>query len=75
MVKTVSKFELYNSQSTHYLQKKAEEFKGELITKEIKEIKDIVTHILEAREEWNHPRPCLWTCDGSCKELCKNNAI
>lgn len=74
MVKTISKFELYNSQTTHYLQKKKEELNREkFMSSEMRQISLTIEHILEARDEWNQPRPCLWVCDWSCKNKCKNN--
>ncbi len=72
-METPSKFELYNSQSTAYLKGTKEALEEETpLTGVVKEVRNIIAYIIEARESWEEARPCLWVCGWECKENCKN---
>lgn len=77
MVKSISREELYNSQTTDYLLKKQIELSQETST-ECRDVARVISNILESREIWEEfnlkedERPCGWVCDYSCWVFCKN---
>lgn len=77
MVKSISKLELYNSQTTSYLLKKQIELTQET-SRECQEVAKVISQILESREVGEQvdlneeDRPCQWVCDYSCWIFCKN---
>lgn len=83
MVKSISPRELYNSQTTAYLEKKRNELDKELSVKfnwTINSTKQVIDQILEERssfeqDDWKEEQAnkiCWGACDGSCGILCKN---
>lgn len=66
-MRPVTKIELYNSQTTDYLTKLSDS-----IESNTDRTKRTINYILECREQNIQPLNCEWTCDGSCRELCKN---
>lgn len=70
---TPSPKELYESQTTEYLERTQIRLSTEF-TPEINKVKGIISQILEERRisESEETRPCGWACDSSCWKECIN---